>query len=441
MLRIGPYICGEWDLGGFPAWLLAIEPAIGFRSSDPAFTNLIENEFGSYGDDKEYLHHLVKLARKHLGDDVVLVRRAVVISRVKMEAIALQQAGAPVISLAIGEPDFHTPPAILEAGVKAICEGYTKYTPNAGIMELRSAISHKLKGGNEPHLVDDAMKQLNTLPFYHSFGIDLAKELLDTFTSNKMAKAFFTNSGLEANDTQVKLVWYYNNALGRPNKKKFIARAKSYHGSTLIAASLSGLPALHHKFDLPAPFVLHTDCPHYWRYHLPGETEEEFSTRLANNLENLILKEGPETIIPQSVCSRYGLAIGAAVAPAVRVLMWFWFPVAYPISKHKFSQRLILLYDKFREIYTTDGGTRETLEKGTIPGGDVFSAVHFSTGDNPWPIFKLQKEFNAPGSKVYIEMEKPDVVHEIVERVGSLSYNQQEIDEIRDTWAKYFIDE
>ncbi|XP_040371171.1 gamma aminobutyrate transaminase 3, chloroplastic-like [Rosa chinensis] len=69
-----------------------------------------------------------------------------------------------------------------------------------------------------------------------------------------------------------------------------------YHGSTLIAASLSGLPALHQKFDLPAPFVLHTDCPHYRRYHQPGESEEEFSTRLANNLENLILKEGPETI-------------------------------------------------------------------------------------------------------------------------------------------------
>lgn len=79
-------------------------------------------------------------------------------------------------------------------------------------------------------------------------------------------------------------------------KKKFIARSKSYHGSTLISASLSGLPALHQKFDLPAPFVLHTDCPHYWRFHLPGESEEEFSTRLAQNLENLILKEGPETI-------------------------------------------------------------------------------------------------------------------------------------------------
>lgn len=158
-------------------------------------------------------------------------------------------------------------------------------------------------GGSESRLTQAATKQLNTLPFYHSFwnrttkpSLDLAKELIDMFTATKMSKAFFTNSGSEANDTQVKLVWYYNNALGRPNKKKFIARSKSYHGSTLISASLSGLPALHQKFDLPAPFVLHTDCPHYWRFHLSGETEEEFSTRLANNLENLILKEGPDTI-------------------------------------------------------------------------------------------------------------------------------------------------
>ncbi|XP_078161904.1 gamma-aminobutyrate transaminase 1, mitochondrial-like [Carex rostrata] len=158
-------------------------------------------------------------------------------------------------------------------------------------------------GGNEPRLIKAATDQLNTLPFYHSFwnsttkpSLDLAKELLDLFTAKKMSKVFFTNSGSEANDSQVKLVWYYNNALGRPNKKKFIARSMAYHGSTLISASLTGLSALHQKFDLPAPFVLHTDCPHYWRYHLPGETEEEFATRLANNLENLILKEGPETI-------------------------------------------------------------------------------------------------------------------------------------------------
>ncbi|PNY16827.1 gamma aminobutyrate transaminase mitochondrial-like, partial [Trifolium pratense] len=158
-------------------------------------------------------------------------------------------------------------------------------------------------GGSEQTLVDAATAQLKKLPFYHSFwnrttkpSLDLATELLQFFTARKMAKAFFVNGGSDANDTQVKIVWYYYNALGRPNKKKFIARSKSYHGSTLIAASLSGLPALHQMFDLPAPFVLHIDCPHYWRFHLPGETEEEFSTRLANNLEELILKEGPETI-------------------------------------------------------------------------------------------------------------------------------------------------
>ncbi|CAK9324419.1 unnamed protein product [Citrullus colocynthis] len=158
-------------------------------------------------------------------------------------------------------------------------------------------------GGNEPRLVAAAMAQLNTLPFYHSFWnqttkppLALAKELLEMFTARKMGKVFFTNSGSEANDTQVKLVWYYNNALGRPKKKKIIARSKAYHGSTVIAASLTGLPNLHKKFDIPAPFVRHTDCPHYWRYHLPGETEEEFSTRLVKNLEDLILKEGPETI-------------------------------------------------------------------------------------------------------------------------------------------------
>ncbi|KAH0851687.1 hypothetical protein HID58_094547 [Brassica napus] len=158
-------------------------------------------------------------------------------------------------------------------------------------------------GGSEARLVSAAVSQLNTLPFYHSFwnfttkpSLDLAQDLLDMFTAKNMAKAFFTNSGSEANDTQVKLVWYYNNALGRPKKKKIIARSTSYHGSTLVSASLSSMPVMHQDFDLPSSYMRCTDCPHYWRYHLPGETEEEFSTRLAKNLEDLILKEGPQTI-------------------------------------------------------------------------------------------------------------------------------------------------
>ncbi|KAJ6380651.1 hypothetical protein OIU77_029531 [Salix suchowensis] len=155
-------------------------------------------------------------------------------------------------------------------------------------------------GGNEPRLVAAATKQLNKLPFYHSFwnrttkpSLDLAKELLETFTASKMAKAFFTNSGSEANDTQVKLVWYYNNALGRPNKKKFIARAKSYHGSTLIAATFQhctkNLICLLNLFSTLTVLITGAIISQ-------ARQRRNFSTRLANNLENLILKEGPETI-------------------------------------------------------------------------------------------------------------------------------------------------
>ncbi|OAY66542.1 putative gamma-aminobutyrate transaminase 3, mitochondrial [Ananas comosus] len=156
-------------------------------------------------------------------------------------------------------------------------------------------------GGSEPRLIKAATDQLNKLPFYHSFwnrttkpSLDLAKEILEFFTARKMGKVFFTNSGSEANDSQVKLVWYYNNALGRPNKKKFIARSKSYHGSTLIAASLS-VSLLCTKSSI---YLRRLCCT---RIALTigasiSPTEEEFSTRLVNNLENLILKEGPETI-------------------------------------------------------------------------------------------------------------------------------------------------
>ena len=157
-------------------------------------------------------------------------------------------------------------------------------------------------GFNEPRLVEAATRQLKALPFYHTFAakshdpvIDLAEALID-IAPVPMSKVFFANSGSEANDTAVKLVWYFNNAMGRPEKKKIISRIKGYHGVTVAAASLTGLPMNHRDFDLPIDRILHTDCPHYYRFAEDGESEEEFSTRLANNLEALIEKEGPETI-------------------------------------------------------------------------------------------------------------------------------------------------
>ena len=157
-------------------------------------------------------------------------------------------------------------------------------------------------GFSEKRLVEAATRQLNTLPFYHNFShkaVEPAIELADYLISRApvpMSKVFFTSSGSEANDTQVKLVWHYNNILGRPNKKKIIARKGAYHGITVAAGSLTGLSYAQQAFDLPIANFLHTDCPHYYRYAQPGETEEQYSERLAANLEALIEREGPDTV-------------------------------------------------------------------------------------------------------------------------------------------------
>lgn len=157
-------------------------------------------------------------------------------------------------------------------------------------------------GFSERRLVDAAVRQMNALPFYHSFSgrshqtaVELAERLI-ALAPVPMSKVFFTNSGSEANDTAVKLVWYYHNAIGKPRKKKIISRLRAYHGVTIASASLTGLPNNHRDFDLPISRILHTDCPLHYRYAEPGESEEEFATRCANSLESLIQAEGPETI-------------------------------------------------------------------------------------------------------------------------------------------------
>ncbi len=140
------------------------------------------------------------------------------------------------------------------------------------------------------------------MPYYHIFAakshdvaIDLAERLL-AMMPVKMSKVFFNNSGSEANDTAVKFVWYYNNARNRPRKKKIIARIRGYHGVTVAAASLTGLVNNHLDFDLPIANIRHTDCPHHYRYGKPGESEEAFATRMAENLDQMIQREGADTV-------------------------------------------------------------------------------------------------------------------------------------------------
>lgn len=189
-------------------------------------------------------------------------------------------------------------PLILERG-KGI---YVYDTQGRDYIDAMAGLWCVSLGYNEERLVEAAGKQLRELPYSHIFagrshepGIELAEKLKEVapFTASKV---FFANSGSEANDSQVKLAWYYWNAKGKPQKKKIISRTKGYHGVTLVSASLTGLPNNHRQFDLPVAGILHADCPHAYRNAEPGESDQDYSARLAANLEAMIEREGPDTI-------------------------------------------------------------------------------------------------------------------------------------------------
>ena len=174
-------------------------------------------------------------------------------------------------------------------------------------------------GFSERRLVDAAARQMAELPYNQTFlgrshgtTIDLAERLL-SLSPVPMSRILFASSGSEANDTAVKLVWYYNNAEGRPERRKIIGRRNGYHGTTVATTSLSGIPDLHRDFNLPIAGVLHADCPHHYRFARPGETEEEFADRLAANLEKLILDEGPETVA--AFIAEPVMGVGGVIVP------------------------------------------------------------------------------------------------------------------------------
>jgi 4-aminobutyrate--pyruvate transaminase len=157
-------------------------------------------------------------------------------------------------------------------------------------------------GYGNTRLIDAAVRQMKTLAYYQNFAnkatdpaIELAAKLLQV-SPVPMSKVMYQSSGSEANDTAIKLCWYYWNAQGQPQRRKLISRINAYHGTGIASASLTGLPHLHKEWNLPLPGFLHTDCPHHYRFGQPGESPEDFATRCANNLEALIQREGPDTI-------------------------------------------------------------------------------------------------------------------------------------------------
>ncbi|HWK45527.1 MAG TPA: aminotransferase [Stellaceae bacterium] len=157
-------------------------------------------------------------------------------------------------------------------------------------------------GFSEARLKAAAAAAYDKFGFYHTFNhktpdttIDLAEQLV-ALSPIPDAQAYFATSGSEATETMVKLAWVYHAARGKPGKRKIIARDRGFHGSTIVAASMCGLPRMHREFGLPLPGFLHTLCPDAYHGLRPGETEDDFTTRLATELETMIRTEGADTI-------------------------------------------------------------------------------------------------------------------------------------------------
>ena len=259
-------------------------------------------------------------------------------------------------------------------------------------------------GFGEERLVKAAERQMRTLPFYHVFAskshlpvIDLAEKLIG-MAPLPMSKIFFANSGSEATDSVVKLVWYYNNALGRPKKKKIISRQRAYHGVTVAAASMTGLPFNHRDFDLPIDRIIHADCPHHYRYGLPGESEQAFSKRLAVNLEKLIEDEGPDTVA--AFIAEPVMGAGGVIVPPKG-----YFEAIQPILK---KYDILFIAD---EVICGFGRT-----------GNMFATETYNLQPDMITMAKALSAAYTPISAVMLNKQVADVVYENSGKIGSFGH-------------------
>lgn len=259
-------------------------------------------------------------------------------------------------------------------------------------------------GWGEEALVEAAAEQMRRLAFGHLFGgkshepgIALAEKLKE-IVPFPVGKVFFANSGSEANDTQIKLCWYANNATGKPARKKIISRAKAYHGVTIASASLTCLPANHKSFDLPLDFVRFTDCPHYRRAAIEGESEREFSLRMARNLEALIEAEGPETIAAMVVEPIQGA--GGVILPPEG----YFEAVADVLARHE-----IALIDD--EVITGFGRT-----------GNWFGCTTYRFQPASMTLAKALSSAYLPISAVLLSPDMADAIEEESGRVGTFGH-------------------
>jgi len=214
-------------------------------------------------------------------------------------------------------------------------------------------------GYGRTEIADAIAEQARELAYYHAYvghgteaSITLAKMVLDR-APDHMSKVYFGMSGSDANETNIKLLWYYNNILGRPEKKKIISRWRGYHGSGLMTGSLTGLSLFHRKFDLPLEQVIHTEAPYYFRREDLNQSEAQFTAHCVAELEALIEREGADTIA--AMIAEPMLGTGGIVPPPEG----YWPAVQAVLAKHD----ILLIAD---EVVTGFG------RLGTMFGSDFY---------------------------------------------------------------------
>ncbi len=291
-----------------------------------------------------------------------------------------------------------TGPLVLERGKGVFVYG----ADGRDYLEAMGGLWCTALGWGEEELVEAAVEQMRKLPFAHIFGgksheVAIAlSEKLKEMAPFPVGKVFFANSGSEANDSQIKLMWYAANARGQKAKKKIIARDRAYHGVTLASASLTGLDAFHKSFDLPFNFTVRAECAHYYRGGRDGETEEQYSARLASDLEATILREGPDTIAAMFVEAVMG-AGGAMVPPKG------YFEAITPVL-HKYGIRLV-----DDEVICGFGRT-----------GNAFGCQTYNFQPDSMSIAKALSSAYLPISAVLLSPELVEIIEEEAVRIGGL---------------------
>jgi len=259
-------------------------------------------------------------------------------------------------------------------------------------------------GYGRTEIADAIAEQAHKLSYYHAYAghasepaIRLAKMIIDR-APDHMSRVYFGLSGSDANETNIKLVWYANNVLGRPEKKKIISRWRGYHGSGIMTGSLTGLELFHKAFDLPRDPIIHTEAPYYYRRENLDQTEEEFSSWCAEKLEALILAEGPDTVA--AFIGEPALGTGGLVPPPAG----YWAKIQAVLQKYD----VMLIAD---EVVTGFGRL-----------GSMFGSLHYDMKPDIITIAKGLTSAYAPLSGSIVSEKLWNILEQGTDQMGVIGH-------------------